>query len=141
MDEQQQHSTFFGWAVVEIFGHQKYAGYVTTETFGIAAMFRIDVPALEARERVTKAPGYVGGRYVPAGSKVLEGPVLGYTKLFGVGAVFGITPCTPEAARQVVEEIQPRPLMAVDVPPELALPEGRIIPDRDLDDDFNEDRP
>lgn len=129
MDAEQLPATFRGWAVVEVFGHQKYAGYVTTEAYGAAVLFRIDVPALEARERTTKAPGYVGGRYVPAGTQVCEGAVNSYSKLLGVSAIFSITPCSQELALKVVEEIQPRPLISADVPPELALPAGDIIDD------------
>lgn len=129
---------FDGWAIVEVFGHQRYAGYVTTEAYGAAVLFRVDVPALEARERVTKAPGYVGGRYVPAGSKVFEGAVPAYSKLYGVSAIFSLSPCTQDFALRTVEEIQPRPLISVDVPPELALPAGNIIPDVG-DDDYDDE--
>jgi hypothetical protein len=120
--ETERSNQLDGWAVIEVFGHAKYAGYITTEAYGSAVLFRVDVPALEARERVTKQPGYVGGRYVPAGATVIEGAVTGYTKLLGVSAIFSITPCTEEVVLRVVEEIQARPLMSVDVPPGLALP-------------------
>lgn len=45
MDETKQ-ATFEGWAVLEIFGHQRYAGYVTTQAFGQSVLFRVDVPPL-----------------------------------------------------------------------------------------------
>lgn len=123
MSTEQQangNGNFEGWAILEIFGHQRYAGYVTTQAFGTASMFRLDVPALQARERTTKRPGYVDGTYAPAGSLVKEGPVQGYTKLFGVAAIYAMTPCTKEAALKAIEEIQPRPLMEVQVPTEEA---------------------
>ncbi len=120
-NEQAEQTKFEGWAILEIFGHQRYAGYVSTQVFGTAVMFRIDVPALEERERVTKGPEYVGRQYVPAGTKVQEGAVQGYTKLFGVGAIYGMTPCTQEAAIKAVEGMQERPVMAV------ALPEAKAI--------------
>src|SRR5215467_13892732 len=53
-NHEASNATFEGWAILEIFGHQRYAGYVTTQTFGAASMFRLDVPALEERERTTK---------------------------------------------------------------------------------------
>ena len=102
--ESAQDNGFSGWAVVEIFGHQRYAGHVSTQAFGTAVMFRVDVPALESRERVTSRPGYAGDQYVPAGTLIQEGAVQGYTKLFGVGAIYAITPCTQEAALKAVEE-------------------------------------
>jgi hypothetical protein len=119
-----QQAKFDGWAIVDVLGHQRYVGYVTTEAYGQAVLFRIDVPALEARERVTKQPGRVGDRYVPAGTSVLEGAVDGYTKLIGAGSIYAITPCTQEAALKAVEAMQPRPLMSVQLPPERALEPG-----------------
>ena len=41
-------SRFEGWAIVEMFGHQREAGFVTTESFGPACLFRVDTPALPA---------------------------------------------------------------------------------------------
>jgi hypothetical protein len=141
MTEQQQ-ANFEGWAILEIFGHQRYAGYVCTQAFGTAVMFRLDVPALEARERTTKRPAYVDAGYAPAGSVIKEGPVQGYTKLFGVAAIYAMTPCSKEAALKAVEEIQPRPLMEVQIPTEATKQlagageiEGEFEDDDDLEDD------
>lgn len=124
MSEQQQ-ARFDGWAIVDVLGHQRYVGYVTTEAFGQAVLFRIDVPALDERERVTVRPGYVGDKYCPPGTAVKEGAVAGYTKLVGSGSIYTITPCTKEAALKAVEDMQARPLMGVTLPPDAqaALPE------------------
>jgi hypothetical protein len=131
MTETQQ-SKFDGWAIVDVLGHQRYVGYVTTEAYGQAVLFRIDVPALEARERTMKAPGYISGRgYCPAGTVVQEGAVEGYSKLIGAGSIYAITPCTKEAALKACEETQPRPLMNV------ALPPGHALPPADDNDDYN----
>lgn len=119
---EQQQAKFDGWAIVDVLGHQRYVGYVTTEAYGQAVLFRIDVPALEERERVTKSPGYTDGRYLPAGTTVKEGAVAGYSKLIGAGSIYAITPCTKEAALEAVENMQARPLMSVALPPERALP-------------------
>jgi hypothetical protein len=127
-------ATFDGWAIVDVLGHQRYVGYVTTEAYGQAVLFRVDVPALEERERVTKRPGYSDGRYLPAGTTVKEGAVAGYTKLIGSGSIYTLTPCTREAAIAAVEEMQARPLMSVALPPERT-----IEPKYDLDDDDGEE--
>lgn len=112
-----QQARFDGWAIVDVMGHQRYVGYVTTEAYGAAVLFRIDVPALEERERVTKRPGHFPNHgYLPAGSTVKEGAVAGYSKLVGAGSIYTITPCTKEAALVAVEEMQARPLMSVSVP-------------------------
>jgi len=120
-----QQTRFEGWAIVDVLGHQRYVGYVTTEAYGAAVMFRVDVPALEPRTRTTERPGYVGDRYLPAGATVEEGAVPGYTKLIGAGSIYTLTPCTQEAALAAVESTQPRPLMQVALPPDRALAEGR----------------
>jgi hypothetical protein len=127
MSEQQQ-SKFDGWAVVDVLGHQRYVGYVMTEAYGSAVLFRIDVPALEERERVTKRPGYVGDKYCPAGTTVKEGPVEGYTKLIGAGSIYSITPCTKDAALKAVEDAQARPLLLVSLPPDRGLIESVACP-------------
>lgn len=125
-NEQAEQSQFAGWAILEIFGHQRYAGYVSTQAFGTAVMFRIDVPALEERERAMTRPGYVGNTYAPAGTKVKAEAVQGYTKLFGVGAIYAMTPCSQEAALKAVEEIQPRPMMIVELPKAIAAIAGAV---------------
>lgn len=123
MTEQQQ-AKFEGWAVVEVFGHQRYAGYVTTEAFGQAVLFRVDVPPLAERERVTKAWEYIERKDVPPGSTVKEIAVQGYTKYFGAGAIYGITPCTQDVAERAVEGMQPRARAVVKLAEERGLPPG-----------------
>lgn len=119
--QEPQQAKFEGWAIVEIFGHQRYAGYVTTEAYGQAVLFRVDVPPLEARDRVTKHYEYVYGQSVPPGSTVQEAAVQGYTKLFGAGAIYGLTPCTREAAEQALMAMQSRTLTLVALAPARAL--------------------
>ncbi len=144
MESNQDQSHFEGWAIVEIFGHQRYAGYVTTEAFGQAVLFRVDVPALAPRERVTKAGLYhpTTGQYLPPGTTVTEDAVPGFTKLFGTGAIYAMTPCTEEAALKAVEAIQSRPLLKVTPPAQPAL--SAAVVDRDAfgvgpDDDNDDD--
>lgn len=101
--ESAQQNNFEGWAIVEIFGHQRYAGFVSTQYFGTCAMFRVDVPELQQREVVTKRPQYIESAYRPAGTTIVQAPVQGYTKFFGVGAIYALTPCTQEAALKTLE--------------------------------------
>ncbi len=115
-------------------------------------MMRCDIPALEERTRVTTRAGSVDGHWAPAGTTVKEGATQGYSKLFGISAIYEMTPCTQEAALKAVEEIQPRPLMLVSLPQEKALAEsmcpacgaprsdcGCLLANDDLDnDDENE---
>ena len=104
MENGQNH--FEGWAIVELFGHQKIAGYVKTEAFGTAAMFRVDVPPLPERERVLERPTYVNGAgYCGAGTKIGEPPIEGFTRLLGVGAIYAINPCSELTVMRMVEEL------------------------------------
>lgn len=131
-----EQSNFDGWAILEIFGHQRYAGYVKTQVFGTASMFHLEVPPLEERTRVMKRAGSDGkGNWLLAGSTVKEESTPGYSKLFGVGAIYAITPCTQEAAMQAVKKLQPRSLMLVSLPPEKAL----AAPVEPADDDSTDD--
>lgn len=121
-----ENSTYEGWAILEIFGHQKYAGFVKTEYYGTACMFRCDVPPLKEREQVTKSGTYVetendSSTWVPPGSTVKKAATIGYSKLFGVGAIYSMTPCDEAAALRAVEELQPRSLMLVSLPVGKAL--------------------
>lgn len=51
---------------------------------------------------------------------------IGYTKLFGVGAIYSMTPCDEAAALRAVEELQPRSLMLVSLPAGKALAAAEI---------------
>jgi hypothetical protein len=115
MSEQDQ-ATFDGWAILEIFGHQRYAGRVKTEAYGQSVFWRIDVPPLEPRERISTCYECIGNTSCPPGTIVQEKAVQGYSKLFGSGAIYCLTPCTQEAAMKAVEDMQARPLMAVKLP-------------------------
>ena len=134
MSEQQQ-ATFEGWAVVEMMGRQQEIGFVTTEAFGQAVMFRIDQPELPERDIVLKRPEYmeVDGDYKtwPAGTKVKRQEVAARSRLVAPGALYAINPCTEEAARAALEKSHPRKLALVEMPPNMAaLP----APQEDLDD-------
>ena len=60
MSETNQ-TEFRGWARVEIMGHQTHIGFVTTETYGCAVMFRIDQPEISQREETLTASRWVDG--------------------------------------------------------------------------------
>jgi hypothetical protein len=115
MDQQQ--SKFEGWAVIELFGHQKIAGHVTTEYYGSAAMFRVDVPELPEREVTISQPEYVQTEeysgYVYAGSVLRRAMEPGFTRIIGPGAVYAINPCTEATVRQSRESDRRRPVVPV----------------------------
>jgi hypothetical protein len=102
------------WAIVEIFGHQQYAGWVSTVALGAHIMIHIAVPELpERQELITLENSYplmalhpeTGERVrTPPGSVVKVAAVPGFPKIFGPAAIFGITPCSREACLKATEQ-------------------------------------
>jgi hypothetical protein len=80
------------WALVELFGHQQLAGYVTSQTIGGQSFVRVDVPETEKQKP--------------------------WTKLYGPGAIYAITPMAEDLVRQKASAIEAAPLTAWDLPEE-----------------------
>lgn len=116
MNDEQQQSRFDGWAIVEVFGHQRFAGHVTTEAYGQAVMWRVDVPEIPAEDRTLEHAEWIGSQTVPAGTIVRDEAVQGYSKLFGAGAIYCVTPTTEQAAMKAVRAMVARPLKLVKLP-------------------------
>lgn len=72
------------WAVVEVFGHQTYVGQVQAHNIGGCLFVRVDIPAIDGQ---------------PA-----------YTKIFGNGAIYSITPISEELAFELCKRYRPSPL-------------------------------
>jgi len=116
----EQTSEFKGWAVVEIMGHNKLAGHVTTQAFGSNVMFRVHAPAADAVEQILDRDRYINYQTVPAGSKVrVSRPE--FEQWVGVGSVYRMTPCSEEQALallpqkiEVVELAERKALAAAD---------------------------
>lgn len=85
------------WGVLEIMGHQTFAGRITEQTIGGASLVRIDVPATETQ---------------PA-----------FTKMFGVDSIYCLTPTTEETARMKATALHKRPIDTFDIRD--AIPELR----------------
>lgn len=85
-----QPGRFDQWAILEIMGHQRYAGRVSEETIAGAAFLRIDIPAKKDQ---------------PA-----------FTKLFSPASVYAITPCSEELARGVAEQLSQVPISIYELP-------------------------
>ena len=78
--------TFEQWSIVEIMGHQTYAGFVSEQTIGGASFVRVDVPGA--------GPNGEGA----------------FTKLFGAGSIYCITPTSEEFARAAAARLDARPV-------------------------------
>jgi hypothetical protein len=102
------------WAIVELFGHNTIAGYLTEQTIGGGAFIRIDVPPVDDQP--------------------------GFTKFYGDKAIYGITPTTEEVVRVAVQRLRVRPVSPFVVPlppsnPRLVDTYAVQMDDRSDDDD------
>jgi hypothetical protein len=126
-NEQSQTAVYEGWAIVEMMGHRREIGYVTTEHFGSASLFRVDSPEFEEREFELVRPQYVEGRFAPAGSKVKRQAIPAKSCLVGPGSVYALNPCTEETARKAIERSIDRPLILLSIPDRPQLETAAVI--------------
>ena len=89
MSENSEHS-FEGWCIVELFGHNQIAGFVSEQTIGGTSFVRVDVPAFNGKD--------------------------GFTKFYGGSAIYAITPTTEEIAKAAAERLAVRPVSPWIVP-------------------------
>lgn len=75
---------FDQFAIVEVMGHQSYAGRVTEETVGGSSFVRVDVPAVGDKQA--------------------------FSKLFGASSIYCITPVDEETARAAAGSFNKQPL-------------------------------
>lgn len=78
------------WAVLEIMGHKRFAGFVTEVVVAGRGFVRIDVPA------------------VPASSS--RPAIAAYAKMFGTQALYGITPVDEPTARAMAGAVREQPV-------------------------------
>jgi len=109
------------WAIVEIFGHQRFAGQISEQPIAGDKLVRVEVPPVPEVSRAGRM-----SRFHPhTGERAPQGQVWrytekipaagGFTKLLGVKAIYALTP-TPEATvRALLEkERQPQPHVAAE---------------------------
>ena len=122
MDNQQ--TKFEGWAIVEMMGHQKEIGYVTTEAYGVAVLFRVDTPDIPPHEYTLRRPEYgrVGDHeecYLPVGTKVKREGSPAKSRMVSPAALYAMNPCTEEVAREAIARASLRPLICLEMPAEI----------------------
>jgi len=76
------------WAIVEVMGHTKYAGFISEHTMAGCAFIRIEIPEIPAE---TEGVG--------VDRRVIRETIPGFTKLLGPSSIFAITPVPEERAR------------------------------------------
>lgn len=100
--------SFKQWAIIELFGHQRIAGLVTEQSVGGCSFVRVDVPETK------KAPAF--------------------TKLYGNGAIYGISFVTEDVARAAAQSIRSEPVSVYDIQAlrQQALPVGGDSDDEEI---------
>lgn len=121
-----QKATFEGWAIVELLGHRKLAGYVREAQIAGHGMLRIDVPRAGVRpsDQFTEDDGTSG---VVA------------TQFYPPTALYCLTPCTEDLARRVAASAQPAPVTRWELPPAAREEQGSA--GDGVDDGQDEDQP
>lgn len=130
----------FRWAKVEVMGHQSHTGFVTTEAYGAAVLFRIDQPEIPESEESLTESEWIGNTMLPAGTLVKRGPIEAVSVLVGAGSIYRIIPCTEEVARKSIVSNQRRPLLAVKLPGAKALTPVEPVADFDDQEEFEDVR-
>jgi hypothetical protein len=92
---EEKESRFGTWAILELMGHVKMAGYVTEEELFGDTIGRIDIPANEETGEES------------------------FTQYFGASSIYRLTPTTEQIARAFAREWRPVPVQ----PWRLQLPE------------------
>ena len=96
---EQTLANFEGWAIVEIMGHQKVSGYVTTQYFGGTAVFRVVQQEQPPQESVLDRDQWLDGALLYAGSKVRISRERAET-FVAASSLYRMTPCTEEQANK-----------------------------------------
>lgn len=95
--------------IVELFGHNQIAGMVSEQTIGGSALIRVDVPAVDERP--------------------------GFTKFYGVSAIYAMTPTDEATMLQAVRAFRTKPIEAY----RLQIAE-RVNVIEDMADDYDMDK-
>lgn len=97
------------WGIVELFGHNCIAGKVSEASIGGCSFVRVDVPAIED---------------LPA-----------FTKFYGNGAIYAMTPVSEEIARAAVTRIRTQPVEIYGLLPAPVSAKNNPDPDAFVEDD------
>lgn len=100
-----EQSPFEGWAILELMGHRRLAGYLTEVQLAGTGFLRLDVP-----------PALAGDD---------EDPEAGVTQFYAAAAVYAITPTTEQVVRAI--RVKPEPVQAWELPRQLPASSGEIF--------------
>lgn len=129
-----------GFHVVEILGHQRVAGYVTTKYFGAVALFHVTLDETEWRELTLPQDRYIDHEYLHAGSVIrMRGKKI--DQAVGAGSIYRISAATEEDVRaaqpqdiEILSRAERQQLM-----PRVPDPDAGDDSDFAVDDGFGDD--
>lgn len=87
-DQHEPQTELKSWALVELFGHQRIVGFVSQQSLGAAALLRVDVPNLLKDGKIVRQ---------------------GFTRYFGPGAIYSITPVDEATVRRMLPSVDGTP--------------------------------
>lgn len=111
--EGKSEERFESWAVLELMGHRKLAGFVRETQLAGAGMLRLDVPAEE--------PGKFKA-----------------TQFYSPSSVYALTPTTEEICRAFSKRAEPSPVTRWELPADLPRASEATVDEGD--DEIPEDR-
>ena len=97
------------WAIVELFGHARIAGRISDQTFGGAAMVRVDVPAVTYME--TGWETVDGDRRRTSTQRTIPA----HTRSFGGGAIYSINWVDEATATLAAQSIKHEPISSYSI--------------------------
>lgn len=130
---------FKGWARVEVMGHQSHIGFVETQAFGQAVLFRIDHPTIEGVEETLIRAEWFDDKYLQPGSIVKRADIAAQTVLVGSGSIYRIVPCSEAIALEAIKSSQQRPLFVVKAVLANQITSGAVAGEQD--DEEEDERP
>jgi hypothetical protein len=84
---------FSGWAIVEIMGHQKYAGFVSSQALAGSSLVRVDVPETDGHAA--------------------------FSKMFGGSSIYCLTPVDELVAKSMAKSLRKAPVDIYEFPREV----------------------
>lgn len=91
------------WAIVEVFGHQRFAGLVGEQAIAGDKLVRLEIPAIPERREKKRSHYHPTEGHSERNATwefdAVYPPIPGETKFFGVKAIYAMTPTTEDCAR------------------------------------------
>jgi hypothetical protein len=109
---------FEGWAILELMGHRRLAGWVTETELAGQGVLRLDVP----REGAADDDGWLA------------------TQFYAPSALYCLTPTSEETARAVAARSAPEPVHRWELPAAPAVPVPAAADEIPDDDPWPDDR-